>query len=67
MKLINLLIKMSKGNYPNVFNYDGYYWRLEDDAYFNECDEQLEDYCTITRCLNEEVEIIEGDKINDKK
>lgn len=63
MKLIDLLVEMSKGNYPEYFKYDGYYWHLEDGIYFDECDGQLEDYCVITRCLNEEVEVIGEDEI----
>ena len=63
MKIIDLLIEISKGNYPKYFKYDTFYWHLEEDnIYYNDNDVPFEEYVYVIDILNEEVKIIGDDK-----
>lgn len=67
MKIIDLLIKISKGDYPKCFKYDTFYWYLEEDGiYYNDNDVPFEEYVHVFDILNEEVKIIgvSDDKTN---
>ena len=60
MKLIDLLIKISKGDYPKCFKYDTIYWHLEEDGiYYSDNDVPFEEYVYVVNVLNDEVEIKE--------
>lgn len=64
MKVIDLLVKNANGEeMPNKINYDGhiYIFDIEYNAYINQITKSLLgcDY-KLDRCLNDEVEIIEG-------
>lgn len=64
MKIIDLLIKISKGDYPKCFKYDTFYWYLEEDGiYYNDNDVSFEEYVHVFDVLNEEVEIKGGEEI----
>lgn len=65
MKLIDLLVEMSKGNYPDKFKLknDNIIWYNVNDIYVNEEMGLFEEYCNIFISLNEEIEII-GNDIN---
>lgn len=59
MKIIDLLIKISKGDYPKCFKYDTLNWHLEKDGiYYSDNGVPFEEYVYVFNVLNEEVEII---------
>lgn len=61
MKLIDILIEISKGRAPISFSFGEKIWELEDDGlYYTKNLLSLEEYCNITMCLNEEAQIIDG-------
>lgn len=65
MKLIDLLVEMSKGNYPDKFKLkkDNIIWCNINNIYVNEEFGLFDEYWNIFANLNEEIEII-GNDIN---
>ena len=64
MKIIDLLVELSKGDYPRCFKYDSFYWYLEEDnIYYNDNGIPFEEYVYMFNILNEEVEIIDELKL----
>lgn len=63
MKLIDLLIVMSKGNYPDKFKLkeENIIWCKVNDTYVNEEMGLFDEYWNIFANLNKEVEIIGSD------
>lgn len=48
---------------PKQIKYDGELWCLDEDSkLYYSGNQWLEEYCNITQCLNDEVEIIEEEK-----
>ena len=61
MKLIDILIEISKEHAPVSFSFDGKIWELKEDGlYYTKNLLSLEEYCNITKCLNEEAQIRDG-------
>ena len=60
MKLIDLLVEMSKGNYPDKFKLknETIIWCKVNDTYVNEEVGLFDEYLNIFANLNNEVEII---------
>lgn len=58
--IIELLNKMANGEVPKKILYDDMIWRFDDgDNYYWSDGRLLDDYCDITKILNDEVEILE--------
>lgn len=63
MKVIDLLNKIANGEeVPKEIKYDGLKWNFEEDKLYYSDNIWLDDYCNLSQCLNDEVEIIGEDK-----
>ena len=59
MKIIDLLLIISKGYAPRKIKFDNKEWYMQDNYMYCCGGVYLEEYCNILCCLNDEVEILD--------
>ena len=59
MKIIDLLLIISKGYAPRKIKFDNKEWCMQDNYMYSCEGVYLEEYCNILCCLNDEVEILD--------